>query len=196
MVNEWLEYFNERKEIGEWERDETGRWFRRLGNHCKEYSTNDMMPFEVWMKRKKDEEQAITNGSEKVPGDHPLYKFYNIIRKYCIKDLPKDIPIYFMSDDFIKKNPDRISVYGYGRIMMNKTFYNTHKDIDILETLFHEMIHAYCDIKKIEDVIGEFHTKEFQRVCEQHGGFAEFSNDVLGYNDVYLREDTIKEMMR
>lgn len=65
----------------------------------------------------------------------------------------------------------------------------TENDID---DLFHELIHYHCYLKQIEDHRPrQFHTLEFKKAVETHGGICEYSDDENGYNDAHLNADTL-----
>ena len=162
--------------------------------------------YKRWKELKKEEERVKTHGAEAVGWDHPLYDLYTAIRDVCNGDkkgvdaFPTLVNLYFMPPDLLKSHGDAIGIYGYGVIMFKKSFYDAHgvEDDDVIDNMFHEMIHAYCDMKvpekKIHDTDGAFHRREFADVCERFGGVCRYANATDGYNDARLPEELKKRV--
>jgi len=157
--------------------------------------------FNTWKKRKEEAERMKTRGAEAAPD--ALYHVFFAIRKNLktTDGMPHLVNLYFMSNWHVEKYPDAAGVYGYGVIMINKDCYQEHGiDEHIINTMFHEMIHAYCDIKipekKIKDTEGGYHLPAFKEACERFGGICDYVNAESGYSDVRLSPEIMEKVRK
>lgn len=62
---------------------------------------------------------------------------------------------------------------------------------DDIQDLFHELIHYYCYLHRIEDTNPDhkYHNLEFKRISELFGGKCTYNDDINGYNIVELPPD-------
>lgn len=61
--------------------------------------------------------------------------------------------------------------------------------IEDINTLYHEMIHYYCYLHGIEDIYRydrDYHTFDFKRAVEAHGGECGYCGIIKGYADAHL----------
>lgn len=68
---------------------------------------------------------------------------------------------------------------------------------DTINDLFHEMAHYYCFLHGIQDTDGEdleYHNLSFKKVIEDHGGQCKYLDDIIGYSDTSLSEQTLNEI--
>ena len=160
--------------------------------------TKATMSFEEWQKQQEEIEKRRTHGAERIgKKNFSLYDAETAINKVCFDGAFRIIPMYFIPPDL--ENRESNGLYGYGCIMLNKRYYEAHGvDTDVINTIFHEMIHAYCDRHGIHDTAGEIHLLAFAEVCKKHGGEV-MTRTVYGYSDVKLSAETlakVKQEMR
>lgn len=107
----------------------------------------------------------------------------------CLNNKDHDCLAYFSMCPDKKKPPvivlqcDSIPEYGI----------NT----DDINDLFHELIHYYCYIKNIEDVKKDnisYHTIEFKKQVEIHGGSCNYTDEINGYNDAHLSKNELENI--
>ena len=179
--------------------------YSKIAELIKDDSFSEDEKYKRWEELKKEETRVKTHGAEAIDLNHPLYDVYIAIREECnggkigAGTLPTLVYLYFMPPDLEQSHRDAVGIYGYGTIMIRKSFYDTHGvDDDVINNMFHEMVHAYCDMKiperKIHDTDGEFHRKEFADVCEHFGGVCRYVNAEDGYCDVRLPDDAISRI--
>lgn len=153
-----------------------------------------MDSYEEWAQQKIEQEKRRTHNAEKVT-DESLYAAEMAINKYCFGKELFYIPLYFIPPDIAEKRKNPQGVYGYGCIMIDKKFYEENGvNDDVINVLFHEMIHAYCDLKGIEDTIGSKHTYEFSKVCSEHGGISAYENGFYGFSISTLSAEKMKKV--
>lgn len=179
--------------------------YYKIAELFKDDSLSEDEKYKRWKELKKEEEREKTHGAERV--DDRIYTLYFAIRDVCNGDkkgadaFPTLVNLYYMSDWHLEHCPDALGVYGYGVIMVRKSYYDERGiyDDDVIDNMFHEMIHAYCNMKvpekRIHDTDGEFHRREFADVCERFGGVCRYSNATDGYNDARL-PDELKRRVR
>lgn len=139
--------------------------------------------FETWLQVHRERE----GGAERV-GAHWLLDVVIAVDAICFNNFFRLIPVFWMPEDAEKEKPNVCGRYGYGRIEIARWFHREQGLSDLLITLvFHELCHAYCDYQNIADTVDEYHTKEYKRVCEEHGGVCEYRDTVVGYNDTRLQ---------
>ena len=173
--------------------------YYKIAELFKDDSLSEDEKYKRWKELKKEEERVKTHGAERA--DDLLYSLYFAIRDVCngdktgVEAFPTLVNLYFMPPDLLKSHGDATGIYGYGVIMIRKSYYDARGvyDDDVIDSMFHEMIHAYCDMKvpekKIHDTDGEFHRREFADVCERFGGVCRYTNSTDGYNDVRLPDE-------
>lgn len=152
------------------------------------------MTFSEWLEYKKQQEKERTHGAERVTADD-LLDAEAAINIYCFDRFFQLLPLYFMPDDLLKGREDVNGIYGYGCIMINKAVYDAHKtDETTISTLFHEMLHAYNDIKDVKDTDGEKHLKAFADAAEAHKGHCVGYDPKYGYSDVRPNDKQMSEI--
>lgn len=173
--------------------------YYKIAELFKDNSLSEDEKYKRWKELKKEEERVKTHGAERA--DDLLYSLYFSICKVCngdktgVEAFPTLVNLYFMPPDLLKTNMDATGIYGYGVIMIRKSYYDARGVYDdgVIDSMFHEMIHAYCDMKvpekKIHDTDGAFHRQEFADVCERFGGVCRYTNETDGYNNVSLPDD-------
>ena len=164
----------------------------------------DEKAYIAWKRWKKAEVKLKTHGAESAPD--ALYSVYSAIYDSLktTEGMPRLVNLYFMSDWHVQHSPDAAGVYGYNIIMINKDYYERHGiDEDVINTMFHEMVHAACDMKvpekKIKDTDGAFHLLAFQEACERYGGISEYEDAESGYSKTRLPADRmakVKDILR
>ena len=152
--------------------------------------------YEKWKKGKAEQEKRISHGAEQIDLDSDLYRAAMAINIVCFENNAaiRYIPMYYIPAVLAEKHGDSVGLYGYHRIMIDKDFHQAHGTDDaVINTIFHEMVHMWCDIKGIQDTDGENHLEAFADACEEHGGRCEWENSRYGYN---LAELTINSMKK
>lgn len=147
------------------------------------------MTFAEWLEYKKQQEKERTHGAERVTADD-LLDAVSAINAFCFDRFFTLLPLYFMPDDLLKSHEGVSGLYGYGCIMINKAVYDAHKTDEItISTLYHEMLHAYCDIKDIKDTDGENHLKAFADAAENNNGYCVGCDEKYGYSQVQPNDE-------
>jgi len=154
------------------------------------------LTFEEWVKKKQEEDRKITHNAEVVSlkTDGLLFDLQAAILKECFDDkhLATYHKMYFIPPDL---DCGGVGLYGYQRIMISKPYWKEHGiDNDTISTMFHELVHAWDDIKGIKDTDGDYHNAAFKQTCEDHKGFARFTDSENGFNDAHPTEETIRRI--
>lgn len=174
----------------------------RPGRHgTPEEEAQEERDYKAWLKRKEEAEKKKTRGAENAPD--ALYSVYFAIRKNLktTDGMPHLVNLYFMSNWHVENHPDAAGVYGYGVIMINKDYYQEHgTDEAVINTMFHEMVHAYCDMKipekKIKDTEGGYHLPAFKEACERFGGICDYANAQSGYSNARLSPGIMEKVRK
>lgn len=150
--------------------------------------------YEAWKKEKLAEEKRRTHNAESVKSDE-LYRIVGALNECCFNNEFHYIPLYFIPADLEAKHRDSVGLYGYGCIMISKPYYEEHgTDDSVINTLYHEMIHAYCEKHDIQDTDGDKHLEAFADVCEEHGGNCVWENSQYGYATTRLKIKKMKKV--
>ena len=152
--------------------------------------------YEAWKDWNEIKTLIIANGGEEVPDKDPLYAVYKAIRKHCINGgFPPSMHLYFIPDDEQEANPGTLAVYKEFVIRINRKYYQKHgTDEDVINTMFHEMMHCKCYLNNKKDTEKEYHLPAFKEVCEENGGGCSFSNSVYGYSRAYLTPESLDKV--
>ena len=152
------------------------------------------MTFSEWLQRRKDDEKRRTHGAEAV-NDSALYAVEYAIDRLCFGGTFRHIPLYFIPDDLTKSHSEATGLYGYGCIMLKRAYYEAHGiDDSVINTIFHEMVHAYCDRKGIADTDGSRHLEAFAEACRDHGGTCEYESAVYGFDLAALTAENMRSV--
>lgn len=146
------------------------------------------MSFDEWMKAKEEELKRITHGAATVK-DTRIYSLESAVLDVCFAG-----ELFFMNLFYIPAGMDTGAAGMYGRqlIMLNKSFFDAHGiDDETIACMFHELCHAYCDIKGIKATENGFHLLAFKEACEAHGGTCAFTGQDTGFNDARPTADTL-----
>lgn len=157
------------------------------------------MTYEEWKKYKVEQEKKRTHNAEKVDIYDELYDIEFAIRDTCFKsgEIFQLIPLYYIPADLEEKHADSAGLYGYGCIMISKPYYEKYGAGDkVINTLHHEMLHAFCDLNNIEDTDGEKHLEAFADACEEHGGRCTWENSEYGYSNTFLTTKAMKRVKK
>ncbi len=149
------------------------------------------MNFEEWLAAKQEEEKRITHGAEVVPydTDSGLYHLQGAILRICFNDKMRFMNLYFIPPEL---DWGSVGLYGHGRIMISKTYYEEHGiDDDVISTMFHECCHAWDALRGKKDTDVYFHNEVFKETCVLHGGYANYTGKIDGYNDAHPTEKTM-----
>lgn len=166
---------------------------------------NDEALYKAWKAWNLIKPLIIANGGEEIPQEHPLHAVYNAIRKHCINGgFPSSMRLYFIPEDEQQENPYTLGVYKENTIRINKPYYLEHGiDEAVINTMFHEMIHGFCECKpwdeKIKDTEGNYHLPAFKEACEANGGTCAFVNSEIGYSNARLmpeKMELVKDELR
>lgn len=150
------------------------------------------LSYDEWKRQKLAAEKKRTHGAEKVLYSDPLHDIQGAIRRYCFNKQLELMPIYFIPPDLKQGNT---GLYGYGCIMIDKEFYEDHgTDDDVINIIYHEMIHAYNDTQGIQDTDGDYHLKAFADACAAHCGRSTWTSSQDGYNAAELNAGTLKKV--
>lgn len=153
-----------------------------------------------WKELKKQQARITSHDAQLLPADFPLWDVYASIRDICNigkkgkESFPEFANLYFMPPDLEREHADAPCIYGHGNILFRKSFYEERGayDDDVIDGMFHEMIHYYCKDKvpnaRIKDTDNGFHNESFKEVCEHFGGVCRYVNAEVGYNDARLPE--------
>lgn len=156
--------------------------------------------YKTWKAWKQIAPLIIANGGEEIPREDPLYSVFQAIRKHCIKGgFPSSMRLFFIPEDEQAENPYTLGVYKEGIIRINRAYYQEHGiDEDVINTMFHEMIHGFCDCKpfdkKIKDTEGKYHLPAFAEACEANGGTCAFVNTEIGYGNARLTPESLENV--
>lgn len=157
----------------------------------KDSSLKDMS-YAEWKKRKQEQEAQRTHNAEKIQPTDSIYDALSAIDKICFNGSIGYMPMYYIPTDL--KNRQASGMYGYGCIMIDKPYYRAHKlDDDLLNTLFHEMAHAYCDKHHITDTDHEQHLQSFADVCNTYGADCMYDMQ-YGYSIVKIQPPYLKKI--
>lgn len=74
------------------------------------------------------------------------------------------------------------------RILLNVPFLREKPLYHLVNTVFHEMIHAFCYLNSIDDVQDGQHTEQFKHCVERFGGICEQTS--AGWEKAYLPDGT------
>lgn len=89
---------------------------------------------------------------------------------------------------------------GYEKYLMNYAYLKELSSVEtMIHVMHHEMTHCYCHIKGIKDCINRngatYHTLGFKAQIEAHKGRCRYVDDVLGYNETYLLNDPLQQVL-
>ena len=163
-----------------------------------EEALNDEEYYNAWKTWTTIAPLIIANGGEEVPYKDPLHNVYNAIRKHCITwGVPRVARIHLIPGDYLEEHPHTLGLYREKLIMINKGYYQEHGiDEDVINTMFHEMIHFFCDYKipekQIKDTDGLYHLPAFKETCEQFGGVCNYRDSEYGYTDASLTPEKME----
>ena len=152
------------------------------------------------MERKKAEEREKTHGAERISGPrvHALYDVAQALDRCCFDGYFKHIlpTFYYIPPDIEAAHSEARGVYiPTGGIMIRRSDYDVHGiDDDMINTIYHEMVHFYDDMKRIQDTKdgdGVYHTAAFAASCQKNGGICWFSNSVTGFSRAALTPETL-----
>ena len=164
----------------------------------KDTPENDEACYKAWKEWNLIKPLIIANGGEEIPQEHPLHAVYKAIRETCIKGgFPSYMRLFFIAEDEQAENPYTLGEYKENVIKINKPYYQEHGiDEDIINTMFHEMIHGFCECKpydkKIKDTEGKYHLPAFKEACEANGGTCAFVNSEIGYSKARLTPESLE----
>lgn len=165
----------------------------------KEMNTISQMSFEEWKQHKQNEQKRKTHNAEEIR-DSRLYDLAFAVDKVCFSgELVHDLlKLYYIPDDL--KKPGVHGLYGYHVIMIDKDYHKQHgTDDDMKDTIFHELVHDFCDSrnpeKKIKDADSSgYHLQAFADVCSDHGGSALYADAETGYSDARLSAESLDKI--
>ena len=151
------------------------------------------MSFEEWLKYKQEEDKIITHGAEPVQGPR-LYDLERTVNNVCFDGELRIMNLYYIPQEL---DNGSVGLYGYERIMIDKTFYEEHGvDDALINVMFHELCHAWNAMKGEKDTDGEYHNDIFKKTCEDHGGLAHFRDIERGFCDAEPTPDTMTKIKR
>lgn len=151
------------------------------------------MTFEEWLAAKAEEDKRITHNAETVK-DQRLYALESAVLKVCF-----DKELFFMNLYYIPPDLDTgaVGMYGAQRLMVLKSFWEEHGlDDETIAMMFHELCHAYCDVKGIKATEGKYHLQAFAQVCEEHGGTCAFMGQTVGFNEARPTAETMERIKK
>ena len=94
--------------------------------------------------------------------------------------------------------PDYIQ--GDGIYIFNYEIIKGYTINQLIDLLHHEMTHCYCDVNNIKDtreINGfNYHTKDFKKAIETHGGICEYVNSYMGYCETRLTLEARKKVYK
>lgn len=140
------------------------------------------MNYEEWKKRKIELEKLSTGNSTRIEYNHPIYDVFFVLNRLCFNKMFQLIHFYWMSPEVIKGRPNVLGLYITDRILLLKAYYDEHGiDEDMINLVFHEMVHGYCQYKGIEDMTGAEHNEAFYKSAKCCGGTdkAELKKNVM-----------------
>ena len=161
---------------------------------------NEEACFKAWKAWKQIAPLIIANGGEEIPQEDPLYSVFQAIRKHCIKGIfPVSMRLYFIPEDEQAENPYTLGVYKEGIIRINRDYYRKHGiDEHVINTMFHEMIHGFCEYNpargRIKDTEGKYHLPAFKEACEANGGTCAFVDSEIGYSNARLTPESLENV--
>jgi len=123
------------------------------------------------------------------PVGDDLHKVATAINDNCFNNELTQIPMRFIAAD-----SRALCLYDRGDILIDKAYYSVNGISDkLIHSMFHTMVHAYCDQKGIQDTHGDIHLEAFADECEKHGGYCSWTNSRYGYS---LTGVKVKKMKR
>lgn len=150
------------------------------------------MTFEEWLAAKAEEDKRITHNADTVK-DHRLYGLEKAVIKVCFDDKLPFMNLYYIPPDL---DTGAVGMYGAKRLMVLKSFWDEHGvDHETISMMFHECVHAWCDLKGIKATEGKYHLQAFAQTCEEHGGTCAFHDQTVGFNEARPTPET-EELIR
>ncbi len=150
--------------------------------------------YNEWKEQKLQQEREQTKNSERVKGDEPIFMEF-AINKHCFKMKPQInyVPLYWASEELLSEYPDSIGIAGYGRILFNREIWDELDTKTRIAAVFHEMLHVYCQMRRIKDTENGYHLRKFAEIAEQNGGYCTLSED--GWTEAYPTDENMKKIL-
>ena len=150
--------------------------------------------FEEWRRRKQEEQEEYLKGAEKVDLENVLYDIFFSVDLICFDRMFQFMPFYWIPEA-LKDDPETIALFGHNTIMIDKGYFDAQGlSEDMINTVFHELCHAYNDWKNIPDTDHGVHLRSFADTCESHGGTASYQEE-LGWTIARLKPDIMDKVM-
>lgn len=152
------------------------------------------MSYTEWKEYKLQQEKELTKNSEEVKEDEPYFMEF-AINRHCFKVEPihNYIPLYWASEELLSEHPDSIGIAGYGRILFNREIWDELDTKTRIAAVFHEMLHVYCQMRRIKATENGYHLRKFAEIAEQNGGQCTLSED--GWTEAYPTEANMKRIL-
>ena len=151
------------------------------------------MTFDGWQRKRREIERLEIGDDQYIDLNNIAYKVFFALDNICFDNMFHFFPLYWMSDQAKEQKPGVIGMYLNNRIMIDKEYFDSHgADDDFIELMFHEMIHGYCDWKRIKDTDGDKHLRGFASACELCGGGCDRTDS--GWSESYLLPGTLAKV--
>ena len=119
-----------------------------------------------------------------------LHNVVTAINDNCFNKELTRIPMYFMAAD-----GKTLSLYENGDILINKAYYDVNGINDkLIHSIFHVMVHAFCESHGIQDTDGDIHLEAFADECDRHGGYCSWENSQDGYSHTGVKVKKMKSI--
>lgn len=139
-------------------------------------------------------EEGLTHGAEMVQ-DEDLWYLAAAIEQQCFEKDLTILGLYYIPEYFRSKRA--IGLYTFRRIMIDKVYHTIHgTNKQMADLMFHEMVHAYCNLNRIIDMDDKKHLQVFADVAEDHGGVVGKYDETYGFTNVYLKDDVYINVKR
>lgn len=151
------------------------------------------MSFEEWEKYKRERERQIVGDAKRVDINHRLYDIFFSLDRLCYDGMFQFIPLYWIPEKMKQEHPGAVGLYNSNHIMVDLDYYESHgTDEAVINTVYHELTHCFCDWKHRKDTDGSFHTEAFKAACEETGGACDYVNALDGFSHAYLTPETME----
>ena len=154
----------------------------------------EITSFDAWMQERREREKDHVDGAERITED-PVYDMYFAVDKVCFDEMFRlGIALYWMPED-AKMKLNAIGAHHESAIMLDRAYYEEEgRGEAFCCLLFHEMIHAFCKWKGIEDTVKGVHLKAFADAVNAHGGEGYFENG--DYSGTRFKPETWEKIAR
>lgn len=139
-------------------------------------------------------ETTVNQAAERLDvKDKRLYDLEFAVLDTCFDKSVRPCALYYLPEEYQEE------LYGSFHpdiIRFNRKYWEEYgADAYTATTMFHELVHAWCTAHGVEDTKADYHTEQYKKACEDHGGVCYYNNQEDGYNIVWLTKDTLARIL-